>query len=517
MQAGDVLDDRYELIETIGEGAFGVVWKARDARIQRHVAVKVMQQGGNTAKDVARFVREVATAGALNHAHIVTVHDFGEHRSAGRPVFYLVMELLDGVQLNASLADEVPPLARALTWAAQIADALAVAHRAGVVHRDIKPANVMVLSSGSVKVVDFGIARTETADDGVTSTHAIIGTPAYMAPERFEGKGLDARSDLYAFGCLLYELCTGQPPFRGGVFQLMHLHGTVVPEPPSTVRTGIPPEVDRLVLDLLAKDPAQRPPGADQVAGRLRAATWSLENPPPAYTPTVRDTSVSDDAYARSRREEADALFEETRARAAQAATEFELNLAKRREQTEREIAALRLRAEEDVRTVLREAEAAKAQANRDAQSKRDEADALFEETRSMAANAAAEFESMLGLRREQSERDLAARQAKAENRLAEIESRSEQLRLEAEKLATDAERRARRTVETAQRQAEDIVADANAKADLIRSESERELAALTLRRDSLTAQLTNVREMLATLTGSAVAAASEVPPQQQR
>ncbi|MFD0347613.1 serine/threonine-protein kinase [Kitasatospora aburaviensis] len=211
MQAGDVLDDRYELIETIGEGAFGVVWKARDARIQRHVAVKVMQQGGNTAKDVARFVREVATAGALNHPHIVTVHDFGEHRSAGRPVFYLVMELLDGAQLNESLARGVPPLARSLAWASQIADALAVAHGAGVVHRDIKPANVMVLASGSVKVVDFGIARTEAADDGVTSTHAIIGTPAYMAPERFEG-GLDARSDLYAFGCLLYELCTGRPP-----------------------------------------------------------------------------------------------------------------------------------------------------------------------------------------------------------------------------------------------------------------------------------------------------------------
>ncbi|MFJ3792046.1 protein kinase [Kitasatospora sp. NPDC090091] len=357
MQAGDVLDNRYELIETIGEGAFGVVWKARDSRIQRHVAVKVMQQGGNTAKDVARFVREVATAGALNHPHIVTVHDFGEHRSAGRPVFYLVMELLDGAQLNESLAGGVPPLARSLAWASQIADALAVAHRAGVVHRDIKPANVMVLSSGSVKVVDFGIARTEAADDGVTSTHAIIGTPAYMAPERFEGKGLDARSDLYAFGCLLYELCTGRPPFRGGVFELMRLHGTVDPAPPSEHRTGIPPEVDRLVLELLAKDPAQRPSGADQVTVRLRAAAWSLTNPAPAYTPTVRDTSISDDAYVRSRRDEADALFEETRAKAAQAAAEFETNLAKRREQSERDLAARQARAEKRLAEIEHRAE----------------------------------------------------------------------------------------------------------------------------------------------------------------
>ncbi|GAA2799521.1 hypothetical protein GCM10010505_28080 [Kitasatospora aburaviensis] len=509
MQAGDVLDDRYELIETIGEGAFGVVWKARDARIQRHVAVKVMQQGGNTAKDVARFVREVATAGALNHPHIVTVHDFGEHRSAGRPVFYLVMELLDGAQLNESLARGVPPLARSLAWASQIADALAVAHGAGVVHRDIKPANVMVLASGSVKVVDFGIARTEAADDGVTSTHAIIGTPAYMAPERFEGKGLDARSDLYAFGCLLYELCTGRPPFRGGVFELMRLHGTVAPAPPSELRDAIPAEVDRLVLELLAKDPAQRPSGADQVAVRLRAAAWSLANPAPAYTPTVRDTSISDDVYVRNRRDEADALFEETRAKAAQAAAEFETNLAKRRAQ-----------AEEEVRVVLEEAKNESAQlrakANLDAQNKRGEADDLFELTRTKAAQAALEFETNLAKRREQSERDLAARQARAEKRLAEIEHLAEQLRLEAEKLRTDAERRARQTVETAQRQSEDIVADANAKADRVRSESERELAALTNRRDSLNAQLNNVREMLATLTGAAVAAA-ELPPQQQQ
>ena len=149
-----------------------------------------------------------------------------------------------------------------------------------------------------------------------------------------------------------------------------------------------------------------------------------------------------------------------------------------------------------------------RSEAQKDAQSKREEADALFEETRAKAAQAAADFETNLAKRREQSERDLASRQAKAEKRLAEIEHRAEQLRLEAEKLRTDAERRARQTVETAQRQAEDIVADANAKADRIRSESERELAALTNRRDSINAQLTNVREMLATLTGAAVAAA---------
>jgi DNA repair exonuclease SbcCD ATPase subunit len=148
-----------------------------------------------------------------------------------------------------------------------------------------------------------------------------------------------------------------------------------------------------------------------------------------------------------------------------------------------------------------------RAEAARDAAAKREEAEALFEETRAKAGQAAADFETNLAKRREQAERDLAARQAKAEKRLAEIENRAEQLRLEAEKLRTDAERRSRQTIETAQRQADDIVADARSKADRIRSESERELAALTHRRDSINAQLTNVREMLATLTGAAVAA----------
>ena len=448
MQPGDVLDGRYQLIGQIGEGAFGAVWKARDARIQRHVAVKVMLQGGGTAKDAARFAREVATAGALNHPHIVTVHDFGQHLGGDRPLFYLVMELLDGAALDVVLRRGLPALPDALGWAAQIAEALVTAHRAGVVHRDIKPANVMIQSGGSVKVVDFGIARAEAADDGLTSTNVIVGTPAYMAPERFDGKPLDARSDLYAFGCLLNELCTGQPPFRGGIFELIRQHGQVPPQVPSSLRPGLPGEVDRLVLELLAKDPARRPSGADQVLARLRDIHRRTTTPAAAHTPTVRDTG-SDVEYVRTRREEADALFEETRSRAAQAAADFEANLV---------------------------------------------------------------------ARREQSERDLAARQAKAEKRLADIELRAEQLRLEAEKLRADVEQRARRSVETARRESEDIVAEAGARADRIRSESERELAVLVKRRDSINAQLTDVRELLATLTGRAVEAAQPPaqPPEQQ-
>ncbi|MFE3246021.1 serine/threonine-protein kinase, partial [Kitasatospora indigofera] len=434
MQSGDVLDDRYELLEQIGEGAFGAVWKARDARIQRQVAVKIMLPGVHTEKDVARFTREVALAGALNHPSIVTVHDFGRHQGPGRPQFYLVMELLNGEPLSEVLLRGTPPVPDALDWALQISEALATAHRAGVVHRDIKPANVMLQATGSVKVVDFGIARTDSADNGLTSTNVIMGTPAYMAPERFEGKGLDSRSDLYAFGCVLYELCTGRPPFRGSFYELIRQHGAVVPTSPSELRAGLPQEIDQLVLDLLAKEPASRPADAGQASARLRGIVRYAQRPTVPHSPTLRDgapgsgpsdrtvaldpreaeglrimeKAMIDSAAllaeanrdAEAKRQAAQTLFEETRAKVAQATRDFETNLATRRAKADRDLA-------ESERVSLESFQAAAV--------RREEADALFEETRTRAAQAALEFETNLAKRREQSERDLAARQAKAE------------------------------------------------------------------------------------------------------
>ncbi|MFI9362078.1 protein kinase [Kitasatospora sp. NPDC053057] len=358
MRSGEVLDGRYELVEQIGAGAFGAVWKARDARIRRLVAVKVLLPGvADSPKDAARFAREVATAGALNHPSIVTVHDFGQHRTADRPLFFLVMELLDGAPLSRHLADGPPPLPRALAWAAPIAGALATAHRAGVVHRDVKPANVMIQSDGTVKVVDFGIARTGATDDGVTSTNVIVGTPAYMAPERFENRGLDARSDLYAFGCLLYELLTGQPPFRGTLFELIRQHGEVRPAAPGTLRPGLPAELDTLVLGLLAKDPAHRPSDADDVAGRLLRIAAPLQ--PAGHRPTGLDArSAEDDPYVLARRREADELLTRAREEVTRLQQQFEADAAILRQQADQDRAQTKALTEAAVQQILADARA---------------------------------------------------------------------------------------------------------------------------------------------------------------
>ncbi|MFD7451358.1 protein kinase [Kitasatospora sp. NPDC059827] len=435
MQPGEVLDGRYELVEQIGEGAFGAVWKARDARIRRLVAVKVLLPGATggagSGKDAARFAREVATAGALNHPSIVTVHDFGQHRTADRPVFFLVMELLDGAPLSRHLAAGPPPLPLALDWAAQIAGALATAHRAGVVHRDVKPANVMVQSAGAVKVVDFGIARTGTADDGVTSTNVIVGTPAYMAPERFENRALDARSDLYAFGCLLHELLTGRPPFSGTLYELIRMHGEVPPTAPGALRPGLPAELDALVLNLLAKDPAHRPAEADGVAERLRR----IAEPPrtAGHRPTLLDArTAAPDPYVLARRQEADALLDRART-----------EVARLREQFEAEAAFLRRQAEQDMAEIRTLTESAAQQIIADARARGEQLE------RESAARAAAGLQQLSG----------------TEQR-GGTEQRDDLLSRQADKLRGDAEQ-LRHSVDHARQQASDFLADAAAKVGL--------------------------------------------------
>lgn len=294
MRAGDVLDGRYALAERIGAGGYGEVWRGLDTRIRRAVAVKVLSTAHAGDKEVERFAREAAAAGGLNHPRIVTVHDFGQTRHDGRPVAYLVMELLAGESLRAVLDRGVPPLRQALDWAAQVCEALAAAHASDVLHRDVKPGNVMVLPSGSVKVVDFGIARDGSLSDGLTTAGMVLGTPSYMAPERFTGAAVGPRADLYSLGCLLAELCTGRQPFTGGtVFELVYQHTQLAPPAPSSVRPGLPPGVDRLVLDLLAKDPADRPADATAVRGELVALLADLDAPPPAAVTVTVPVPVS--------------------------------------------------------------------------------------------------------------------------------------------------------------------------------------------------------------------------------
>ncbi|MFD4830655.1 serine/threonine-protein kinase [Streptomyces uncialis] len=194
------------------------------------------------------------------------------------------MELLRGEPLSAVLSRGAQPLPQALGWAVQICDALMAAHAVGVVHRDVKPDNIMIQAAGTVKVVDFGIAKATEEQAGLTTTNSAIGTPAYMAPELFNGT-TDARSDLYALGCVLTELCAGRRPFDGGMWELLRQHSHTPPPRPSELRPGLPEDLDRLVLDLLAKNPDHRPPTAGHVLTRLRAITYHLV---PAYTPTIQ-------------------------------------------------------------------------------------------------------------------------------------------------------------------------------------------------------------------------------------
>ncbi|MFF2657993.1 protein kinase [Kitasatospora sp. NPDC058032] len=271
VMVGDVLDGRYQLVERLGQGGFGVVWRAFDTRMRRPVAVKVINHHGEDQQKAAlRFVREACAAGNLSHPHIVTVHDLGEGELAGRTVTYLVMELLLGRTLTAVLRDGPVDPVRSLRWGRQICSALAAAHDAGMVHRDIKPENIMVTEAGAVKVLDFGIAQLDIGTGGLTTTGTVIGSPAYMAPERWTGGRVDGRADLYAFGCVLVELCTGARPFSGDstpVLMYQHLN-----EPPPALDPapfGLPAELAGLVAELLAKDPERRPADARTVERRL--------------------------------------------------------------------------------------------------------------------------------------------------------------------------------------------------------------------------------------------------------
>ncbi|MFF4444270.1 PQQ-binding-like beta-propeller repeat protein [Streptomyces sp. NPDC001502] len=267
-----VLDGRYELVRFVGRGGMGEVWEGWDRRIGRRVAVKLLPHGRGDTSEAALFLREAQTAGALDHPGVVTVFDVGQAAADG--LLFMVMEFVQGRDLSALLREDgVPPVADAVDWTAQAAAALGRAHTEGVVHRDLKPANLMLTREGRVKVLDFGIARFM---ESTNHSSKVMGTLAYMPPERFAEHPGDARSDLYSLGCVLHELLTGKVPFEAtGPVGMMNAHLLKTPARPSEHRPGIPPALDQLVLDLLAKDPVDRPATAGQVRERLNAATTS--------------------------------------------------------------------------------------------------------------------------------------------------------------------------------------------------------------------------------------------------
>lgn len=269
------LAGRYRLEQIIGRGGMSTVYRARDEVLDRTVAVKVLLPALAEQDDTyaARFEREARAAAALDSSSVVTVYDTGVDDQGGR---YIVMEYVSGRSLAEILAEGHPlELSESLRIAGRVADALRAAHRAGILHRDIKPANVMVANDGAVKVLDFGIARRL---DGTTLTQAasIVGTAAYMAPERAVGQTGDARSDIYSLGCLLYAMLTGDSPFGGEVpAALLHQQVNADPPPPSKLRPGIPAALDALVLSMLAKPAAARPQTAEELGDRLLALTRS--------------------------------------------------------------------------------------------------------------------------------------------------------------------------------------------------------------------------------------------------
>ena len=280
----------YEILETLGEGGMGVVHLARDTRLERNVAIKLLRpEALSSAERRQRFVREAKAASALSNSHIVTIHEIDQDRRGGIERDFLVMEHLDGGSLAGLLASRRLDVEEALGIAIGVADGLAAAHEAGIVHRDIKPANILLTRKGEVKIADFGLAKlTEpgsveeeapTFSAGLhTAEGTVLGTAAYMSPEQAEARPVDARSDVFSFGSVLYEMLTGRRPFDGdsSITTRMAILGKA-PLPPRSLRAELPPELERLVLRCLEKVKDARYASGAELLRDLEALRGRLE------------------------------------------------------------------------------------------------------------------------------------------------------------------------------------------------------------------------------------------------
>ncbi|MEU9731026.1 protein kinase [Streptomyces sp. NPDC048002] len=271
---GLVGDGRYRLTHRLGRGGMAEVFAAEDVRLGRTVAVKLLR--ADLAEDPtskARFTREAQSVAGLNHHAIVAVYDSGEDFVGGQSVPYIVMELVEGRTIRDLLINaEAPGPEQALIIVSGVLEALAYSHQHGIVHRDIKPANVIITNNGAVKVMDFGIARAlHGASTTMTQTGMVMGTPQYLSPEQALGKAVDHRSDLYATGCLLYELLALRPPFTGETpLSVVYQHVQDIPTPPSEASDAAPPELDGLVMRSLAKEPDDRFQTAEEMRGLVQ-------------------------------------------------------------------------------------------------------------------------------------------------------------------------------------------------------------------------------------------------------
>ena len=294
---------QYMILEKLGEGGMGVVYKAEDTKLDRMVALKFLPSHLNASEeDNTRFVQEAKAAAALNHPNVCSVFDIQENEGQ----MFIVMEFVDG----QTLRDKRGTLSfkQAIDIAIQIADGLAAAHEKGIVHRDIKPENIMVRKDGIAQIMDFGLAKLRTASSNVnrlTKEGSTVGTAGYMSPEQVLGQDADHRSDIFSFGVLLFEMLTGQLPFRGVhetalAYEIVNVDAA----PMSTIKPELDQSLDAIVLDCLEKDPKERCQSVAEVARDLRRIKREstrqrhsrITAARPAYSPSAATTAVPGEA-----------------------------------------------------------------------------------------------------------------------------------------------------------------------------------------------------------------------------